>query len=75
MIGGADGGGLLVAFDIAAFSKVDRGGFTPHVEHGVRGGRSLAVVGSKLEGTGLGNVQIGQTQVAVLAGDGSGVGR
>ncbi len=72
---GADGGALLVAFDIAAFKTREYGGFTPHVEQGVRGVRSLAVVGSKCKGTGFENAQMGQIQVAMLAGDGSGGGR
>ena len=35
----------------------------------------MAVIGSKLDGTGFENVQIGQTHVALLAGAGSGGGR
>jgi hypothetical protein len=37
--------------------------------------RSLAVAGSKFEGTGFEKVHIGQIQVAVRAGEGSGTGR
>ncbi len=75
MVAGPDGGALLVAFDIAAFRTREYGGLTPHVEHGVKGVRSLAVVGSKCEGTGFEKAQMGQIQVAMLAGDDSGGGR
>ena len=35
----------------------------PQVRHGESGNASVAIVGSKFEGTGFGNVQIGQIQV------------
>jgi len=47
----------------------------PQARHGGNGVRSLAVAGSKLEGTGFEKVQIGQTHVALLGGAGSGGGR
>lgn len=47
----------------------------PQARHGGRGVCALAVVGSKLEGTGLEKVHIGQIHVAVLTGAGSELGR
>ena len=47
----------------------------PHAKQGASGVRSFAVCGSKFDGTGFENEHIVQIQVAVLAGDGSGVGR
>lgn len=43
----------------------------PQARHGASGVWALAVVGSKLEGTGLEKLQMVQTQVAMLAGAGS----
>jgi hypothetical protein len=42
----------------------------PHAKHGASGVFSSAVCGSKFDGTGFENVQIGQIHVAVLAGCG-----
>lgn len=73
---GATTGCLLVALLMAAFSTCVKAGLMPHARHGGRGVWAFAVAGSKLEGTGLEKVQIVQTQVAALAGDGStGAGR
>jgi len=47
----------------------------PQARHGGKGVWAFAVVGSKFDGTGLEKVQIGQTQVALLAGAGSDGGR
>jgi hypothetical protein len=47
----------------------------PHAKQGANGVRSSAVYGSKFDGTGFEKEHIGQIQVAVLAGDGSGAGR
>jgi hypothetical protein len=63
-------GCLLVALDIAAFRTCVRVGLIPHARHGGRGVWALAVVGSKLEGTGFEKVQMVQTHVAVLVGGG-----
>ena len=64
-----------MAFDIAAFITSAKVGLIPHAKHGARGVRSFAVCGSKFDGTGFEKEHIVQIQVAVLAGDGSGVGR
>lgn len=64
----------LVVPATAAFSTCASGGFMPHARHGGRGVCTFAVVGSKLDGTGFENVQIGHTQVAFLAGVVSGTG-
>jgi len=47
----------------------------PQARHGGRGVWIVAVAGSKFEGTGFENVQIGQTHVALLAATGSEGGR
>lgn len=60
---------------MAAFRTRANGGLTPHARHGAKGVWALAVAGSKFVGTGLEKEQIGHIQVAVLAGEGSGVGR
>ena len=58
---------------MAAFSTSGYGGFIPQARHGGNGNESVAMVGSKLEGTGFENEQIGQTHVptttARFAGD------
>lgn len=64
-------GCLLVALDIIAFRTCVKVGLMPQARHGGRGVWALAVVGSKLEGTGFEKLQMVQTQVAVLAGGGS----
>jgi hypothetical protein len=56
----------VVAALIAAFSTVVNGGFIPHARQGGKCVAALAVAGSKLEGTGLENVHMGQTQVAFI---------
>lgn len=48
---------------MAAFSTSAKGGFIPQARHGGNGNDSVAMVGSKLEGTGFENEQIGQTHV------------
>jgi hypothetical protein len=47
----------------------------PQAKHGGSGVCIVAVDGSKFVGTGLENVHMGQTQVALLAGVGSAGGR
>jgi hypothetical protein len=61
----------LVIEDIAAFTTWTRGGFMPHARHGGKGVWAFAVAGSKFDGTGFENEQMGQIQVA-LAVDGAG---
>lgn len=65
----------FVTLDIAAFRTWASGGLIPHARQGANGVWALAVVGSKLEGTGFEKEQMGHIQVALLVGDGSGVGR
>lgn len=48
---------------IAAFNMSENSGLIPQVRHGGRGNASVAIVGSKFEGTGLEKEQIGQIQV------------
>lgn len=67
--------GRFVALAMAALSTCDNGGFIPQAKHGGKGVCMEAVEASKFVGTGLENVHMGQTQVAVLAGAGSGGGR
>ena len=62
---------LLVALDIVAFRTCVNVGLMPQAKQGGSGVCALAVVGSKLEGTGFEKLQIVQTHVAVLAGGGS----
>ena len=64
-------GCLLVALDIVAFSTWVRVGLMPQARHGASGVWALAVVGSKLEGTGFEKLQMVQTHVAVLDGGAS----
>ena len=61
----------FVAAAIADLRIVVKGGFIPHAKHGGNGVEAVAVVGSKLEGTGLEKEHIEQTQVAFtgLGGD------
>lgn len=66
------GAGRFDAPATAAFRTWARGGLIPQARHGGKGVRALASVGSKFEGTGLENVHIVQTHVALLAGGGSG---
>lgn len=61
-------GCLLVALDIAAFNTWVKLGLMPQARHGGRGVWTLAVVGSKLDGTGFEKLQIVQTHVALLTG-------
>lgn len=44
----------------------------PHARHGGSGVWAFAVAGSKFDGTGLENEQIGHTQVALVGGAGAG---
>jgi hypothetical protein len=60
------GGSRLAAAVIAAFNTVVKGGLMPHARHGGRLVVAVAVAGSKLEGTGLEKVHIGQIQVALI---------
>lgn len=55
---------------MAAFSMIAKGGLMPHVRQGGIGNDSEATAGSKLDGTGLVKVQIGQTQLAGFAANG-----
>lgn len=55
---------LFVALDMAAFNTWASVGFMPQARHGGNGVWMLAVVGSKLEGTGLEKLQMVHTQVA-----------
>lgn len=64
-----------MALDIAAFKTCARGGLIPQARHGAKGVCTVAVAGSKLDGTGLEKVHIGQIQVAFLAGGGSDGGK
>jgi hypothetical protein len=66
---------LFVVFNIEALRTCARAGLIPQSKHGGNGVRSLAVFGSKFDGTGLEWLQIVQIQVALLVGGGSGVGR
>lgn len=54
----------LEAAAIAAFRTVANGGLIPQARHGGSGAEELAVAGSKLEGTGFENEQIGHIHVA-----------
>lgn len=56
---------------MAAFKTWVRLGLIPHARHEGRGVWMLAVVGSKLDGTGFEKLQIVHTHVAVLAEAGS----
>jgi hypothetical protein len=58
----------LEAAAIAALRTTAKGGFIPQARHGGGGVETLAILGSKLEGTGLEKEQIGQIQVALFAG-------
>ena len=70
-----DGGARFVALDIEALRTRAKGGLIPHAKQGANGVCSFDVCGSKFEGTGFENEQIGHIQVPVLAGAGSDVGR
>lgn len=63
---------LPVALEMLAFRMCDRAGLIPQARHGGKGVCSLASVGSKLDGTGFEKLQMVQTQVAAVAGDGVG---
>jgi len=65
--------GMRFAFAAtAAFSTREKGGLMPQARQGGRGKDSVAMVGSKLEGTGFEKEQIGHTQVPTTSGDGVG---
>lgn len=70
-----NGTGRLPALDIAALRTCENGGLMPHARHGGRGAFVLDVTGSKFDGTGFEKEQIGQIHVALVAGEGSGIGR
>lgn len=55
---------LFVAAAIVAFNTTVSGGLMPHARQGGSGVEAVAVVGSKFEGTGFENEQMGQTHVA-----------
>lgn len=63
---GVSAGGCVEPPLMAALRINANEGLMPHVRHGGIGKDSEATEGSKLEGTGLVKVQIGQTQMAVL---------
>jgi len=62
-------GGLDVLAVMAAFNTTAKGGWIPHVRQGGMGNDSEATPGSKFDGTGFVNVQIGQIQLAELAAE------
>lgn len=53
----------LALADMAAFKTKENGGGMPHVRHGGIVVASVAVDGSKLDGTGFVNVQMGHIQL------------
>ena len=55
---------------IAAFNMVENEGWTPQVRQVGSGKLAFAVRGSKLEGTGFENEQIGQIHVPIDSGGG-----
>jgi len=59
---------------IAALTTCTRGGLMPQARHGGKGVRSFAVLGSKLDGTGFENEQMGHIQVAFGSRTGAGEG-
>jgi hypothetical protein len=59
---------------MAALSTKANGGLMPQARQGGNGKASVAIVGSKLDGTGLENEQMGHTQVPTTTGK-DGVGR
>jgi hypothetical protein len=61
-------GSLCAALEMEAFNIWASVGLIPQARHGGRGVLSLAVVGSKLEGTGFERLHIVHTQVAVVIG-------
>jgi len=75
---GADGKEeALRRFDraaIAALTTCTRGGLIPQARHGGNGVRSFAVLGSKFDGTGFENEQMGHIQVAFGSLTGAGEG-
>lgn len=73
-VGLAGAGVRLVALDMNAFNTCAKLGLMPQARHGGRGVWMFAVVGSKLDGTGLEKLQMVHTQVAEAAA-GSGGGR
>ena len=53
---------------IAAFSTREKGGLIPQAKHGGRENVSVAIVGSKLDGTGLEKEHMGHTHVPLTTG-------
>ena len=53
----------------AAFRTSAKGGLIPQAKQGGNGKASVAMVGSKFDGTGFENEHIGQTQVPIMAGN------
>lgn len=62
-----EGAWRLVALLMDAFRTWVNAGLMPQAKHGGRGVWTFAVVGSKLDGTGFGKLQMVQTQVADVA--------
>lgn len=60
---------------MVAFKMMVSGGLIPHARQGGRGVEAVAVAGSKLEGTGLENEQMGQTHVAFRLWEVNGIDR
>jgi hypothetical protein len=66
-------GGIRFAFAMtAAFNTTENSGLMPQAKHGGSGNDSVAIVGSKFEGTGFEKEQMGQTHVPATTGDGAG---
>lgn len=63
-----------VALDMAAFRTWAKGGLIPQAKQGAKGVCTLAVVGSKFEGTGFEKEHIGQIHVPVVMGAGAALG-
>lgn len=67
------GSGKRFAFAaMAALSTSAKGGLMPQARHGGSGKVSVAIVGSKLDGTGLEKEHMGQTQVPATKGAAAG---
>lgn len=65
--------GTRFAFaEMAALRTRAKGGLMPHARHGGSGNDSVAMVGSKFEGTGLEKEHMGHTQLPTTRGGGAG---
>ena len=69
---GRMGGTRFALAATAAFRTVANGGLMPQARHGGSGKASVAIVGSKFEGTGFEKEQMGHTQVPLTTGAGAG---